>query len=226
MPKRKTLQEDKAPESDSDVSIVDVDFDFCDFRPQTDYIAIKRLLQQLFHTDASLFHLGAIADLVLSQDDVGSTVKTDGVDSDPLAFLAVINLHEHNNHPELGVLRDYLLSKLSANPDFQKTVSTLLESDDSGHHLGLVLGERVYNMPPQVMPPSYKMLQDEIQWAIEDNKPYRFSHLLILSRVFKLDDSEEESIPPSKKRKTAQTSSTRSAGVVHSFHPEDSCIQK
>ena len=76
-------------------SIVDVDFDFCDFKPQTDYIAIKRLLQQLFHTDASLFDLSAIADLILSQDDVGSTVKTDGVDSDPLAFLAVINLYEH-----------------------------------------------------------------------------------------------------------------------------------
>jgi protein BCP1 len=73
--------------------VVDVDFDFCDFKPETDYISIKRLLQQLFHTDATLFDLGAITDIILSQDDVGSTVKTDGVDSDPLAFLGVLNLY-------------------------------------------------------------------------------------------------------------------------------------
>lgn len=64
-----------------------------DFKSDTDYIATKRLLQQLFHTDASLFDLGSIADLILSQDDVGSTVKSDGADGDPLGFLAVINLH-------------------------------------------------------------------------------------------------------------------------------------
>lgn len=71
-------------------SIVNVDFDFCDFRAQTDYLSMKRLLQQLFHTDATLFDLGSIADAILAQDDVGSTVKTDGVESDPFAFIALL----------------------------------------------------------------------------------------------------------------------------------------
>jgi len=46
----------------------------------------------------------------------------------------------------------------------------VLEKGDSASagHLGLIIGERVYNMPPQVMPPSYRMLHDEIRWALED----------------------------------------------------------
>lgn len=35
-------------------------------------------------------------------------------------------------------------------------------------HVGLVLSERLVNMPAQIMPPAYKMLQEELQWARED----------------------------------------------------------
>jgi len=35
-------------------------------------------------------------------------------------------------------------------------------------HVGLVIGERAYNVPPQVMPPMYRMMQDEISWAVEE----------------------------------------------------------
>lgn len=76
-------------------SKVDIDFDFCDFKPDVDYTSSKRLLQQLFHVDAPLFDIGAIVELVLSEPDVGSAIKTDGTDSDPLAIISVINMHYH-----------------------------------------------------------------------------------------------------------------------------------
>jgi protein BCP1 len=34
-------------------------------------------------------------------------------------------------------------------------------------HAGLIISERLINMPPQIMPPMYKMLGDELQNAIE-----------------------------------------------------------
>jgi BCCIP len=34
--------------------------------------------------------------------------------------------------------------------------------------VGLVLSEKIVNMPPAVAGPNYKMLLEEIQWAIED----------------------------------------------------------
>jgi protein BCP1 len=43
-----------------------------------------------------------------------------------------------------------------------------LLKDTSNYHIGLLLSERLINMPVQIVPPMYKMLQEEIQWAIED----------------------------------------------------------
>ncbi|KAG8824975.1 Mss4p nuclear export [Serendipita sp. 401] len=227
MPKRKNLEDDEDSESGSDISTVIVDFDFCDFKPQIDYVAVKRLLQQLLHTDASFFDLGSIADLIISQADVGTTIKTDGADGDPLAFLAVVNVQENEKSPPFASLLTYLLSKISADVPFHRKLTDILTDSDSC--LGLVIGERVYNMPPQVMPPLYKMLKDEIEWAVEDGKPYHFSHLLILSRVWRSTAEEEGSTgmkPPPNKRQKGDKGRPKTAASVYSFHPEDDCIQK
>jgi hypothetical protein len=74
--------------------IVDVDFDFFDLDP-IDFHAVKRLLGQLFSADAELLNLTDIADLIINQASVGSTVKVDGKESDPYALLTVINTNVH-----------------------------------------------------------------------------------------------------------------------------------
>jgi protein BCP1 len=74
---------------------VDVQFDFFDPNPKVDYQALKRLLMQLFQSDAERLHLNDLTDLILSQPTVGTTIKTDGIDSDPFAVLTVLNMHVH-----------------------------------------------------------------------------------------------------------------------------------
>lgn len=39
--------------------------------------------------------LHELADLILSQPLLGTTVKTDGIESDPYAYLSVLNMHVH-----------------------------------------------------------------------------------------------------------------------------------
>lgn len=73
---------------------MDVDFEFFDPNP-IDYIALKRLITQLFRTDADLLHTHELAELIISQKLVGTTVKTDGLESDPYAYLTVLNLAVH-----------------------------------------------------------------------------------------------------------------------------------
>lgn len=80
----------------SDVSVIDVSFDFFDPNPTVDYHAIKHLLAQLFHHDTSLFSLHELTELILSQPTVGTTIKTDGLESDPYALLTVLNMHVHH----------------------------------------------------------------------------------------------------------------------------------
>jgi protein BCP1 len=104
------------------------------------------------------------------------------MESDPLAFLTVLNLHVHKvklslylgkfidrlveDHPSIRALVQYLFQKISPDAAFTSTLQSLLRNEIS--HVGLVIGERVYNMPPQVIPPMYRMLRDEISWAVEE----------------------------------------------------------
>jgi hypothetical protein len=58
-------------------------------------IALKRLLRQLLSSDAEEFDIHALAQLVLTQAvqmGIGSTVKVDGTESDPYAYLSVVDL--------------------------------------------------------------------------------------------------------------------------------------
>jgi hypothetical protein len=94
MSKRKDQHDRSNEDSDSEGSLINVDFDF--FDPQEiDFLALKRLLTQLFQADTELLYIHELAGLILSQPLVGTTVKTDGRESDPYAILTVLNMHVH-----------------------------------------------------------------------------------------------------------------------------------
>lgn len=99
-----------------------------------------------------------------------------------------------------------------------------LLSPDSSAQVGLILTERLINMPHQIVPPMYNMLLEEIEWALEEKEPYQFSHYLVISRTYsevasKLDAEDN---PPSKKKK-GQASG---AAETFYFHPEDEVLHK
>ena len=75
--------------------MVDVDFEWFDPQPDIDFHGIKTLLRQLFDADSQMFDLSALTDLILAQPLLGSTVKVDGNETDPYAFLTVLNIKEH-----------------------------------------------------------------------------------------------------------------------------------
>lgn len=75
--------------------MLDVDFEWFDPQPAVDFHGLKTLLRQLLDVDNQLFDLSELVDLILSQPKLGSTVKVEGNESDPFAFLTVLNLHQH-----------------------------------------------------------------------------------------------------------------------------------
>ncbi|GAA5936136.1 hypothetical protein JCM10213_004690 [Rhodosporidiobolus nylandii] len=209
-PKRKADSDEDEDSDDgegSDVEMLDVSFSFFDPQPQ-DYHSFKLLFSQLLQGDAADLDLGGVADLVLEQKLVGSTVKTDSGEGDekaregdPYAVLTVLNLNVHKTNPALASLISYLLSKLPSASPFHTELSSLLEnaadasSPAEPKHVGLVLSERLVNMPVQVVPPMYRMLEEEVGWAKEDKEPYDFHSLLFLSRVFRSTASQLEEDP-------------------------------
>jgi len=78
-------------------------------------------------------------------------------------------------------------------------------------------------MPPDIAPPMYKMLLEEVAWAVADKEAYSFTHYLVFSRTYKEVQSkldQEEQRPAKKKRSDGAPDTT------FYFHPEDEVLHK
>ncbi|KLJ07463.1 hypothetical protein EMPG_17057 [Blastomyces silverae] len=208
--------------SEDEMETVNVEFEWFDPQPAVDFHGLRNLLRQLLDNDAQLFDLSELTDLILSQPLLGSTVKVDGNEGDPFAFLTVLNLQQHKDVPVIKDLTSYLQRKSSSSPKLS-SLNNLL-SQPTPPAIGLILTERLINVPAEVVPPMYTMLLEEIAWALEENEPYNFTHYLILSRTYeevksKLD--EEDDRPQKKKKKGADEKNE-----TFYFHAEDELLQK
>lgn len=197
--------------------MVNVDFEWFNFDPEIDFHGVKGLLRQLFDVDSTLFDMSALTDIILENQTIGSTVKVDSKANDAYAFLTALNLREHKDKKPVSDLINYLSTKAtqSGSEDLAKTIPKVLAEG----HVGLVLGERLINMPAEISPPMYSMLIDEVEAAVEDKEPYDFTHYLVVSKTY----NEVQSIldGETQKRKKAKEESP-----LYHFHPEDEILQK
>ncbi|KAK5624944.1 hypothetical protein RRF57_000660 [Xylaria bambusicola] len=208
------MVEDSDSSDDEDFDMVNVDFEWFNFNEKVDFHGMKNLIRQLFDVDATLFDVSALVDLILSQSTIGSTVKTDGEESDPFAFVTALNIQEHRQKQPIAQLIEYLSEKAKAT----ESLALIPELLASGKHVGLVLSERVINMPSDVAPPLYSMLMEEIQDAVDDKEPYEFTHYLIVSKTY----HEIESTLAEERRKKKG----RQDATLFYFHEEDEVLQK
>lgn len=104
----------------------------------------------------------------------------------------------------------------SSNAQLSKIPSFI--NGNASSQVGLILAERLVNIPTEIVPPMYTMLIEEVEWAVKDKEPYEFSHYLILSRTYIEIDSvlDQEDHRPQKKSKKGKASKE-----VFYFHPED-----
>ncbi|KTW27497.1 protein-transporting protein BCP1 [Pneumocystis jirovecii RU7] len=221
MKKRKGKHEKEASESsENDDSssesvneeFLNVDFEFFNVR-HTDVSTLRNLLKQLIGPESESFDISGLLELILSQNLVGSVVKVDGIQSDPFAFLTVLNLNYHREKPCIKQILSYIMSMMSSNKDFCEALNGLLEKSDL--HTGLILSERIVNMPTQIVPSMYELLFEEIDWALEDKEPYNFGHYIILSRSYR--EQVKRGFLKKKQKKDMKT--------VY-FHPEDELFKK
>ncbi|KAI0161010.1 p21-C-terminal region-binding protein-domain-containing protein [Hypoxylon sp. FL1284] len=209
------MVEDSDSSDDDDFDMVNVDFEWFNFDPEIDFQGTKSLLRQLFDVDATLFDISGLADLILSQPTIGSTVKVDGKGMDAYAMLTVLNLHEHREKKPLADLTKYISDKAKST----ESLAAIPDLLSSGKHVGVVLSERLINMPSEISPPMYGMLIDEIEAAVEDKEPYEFSHYLIISKTYNEIESKLD-VEERKRKKGRQDAAT------FYFHPEDEVLQK
>ncbi|RKF80408.1 Protein BCP1 [Golovinomyces cichoracearum] len=215
-----SIREDVEIASDDEMNVVNVEFEWFNFKPDIDFHGVKNLLRQLFDVDFQLFELSCLTDLVLSQPTIGSTVKVEGEKTDAYAMMTILNLHEHREKKVIQDIIKYLLEKSNSSRDLAPLATHL---SDSTAQIGLVLSERLINVPAEIAPPLYTMLCDEIEAAVEDQEPYNFTHYMILTKTYQeiestLDESDEPKIKKNKREKTTCD--------TFYFHAEDEVFKK
>ncbi|KAH9615903.1 hypothetical protein KSS87_023247 [Heliosperma pusillum] len=162
--------EEEAPEVSSSEEesleeVVQADFAFFDPKPDN-FHGVKTLLPN--YLDDKQWDLSGFVDIIIAQTTVGSVVRIeDDEDEGLFAFLTVLNLWRYKDHKCITELKDYLLNVCPEEGPVGK-LKTLL--GDETEHVGLIVSQRVTNLPPQLLPPLYDALFDEITWATEDEK--------------------------------------------------------
>ncbi|OBA19087.1 hypothetical protein METBIDRAFT_47586 [Metschnikowia bicuspidata var. bicuspidata NRRL YB-4993] len=228
-------------ESDTEVGVteedmeevINVDFDYFDLNPEVDFHATKTFIRQLFGDDALKFDISGLADLILTKNAVGTTIKTDGQEGDPFALLSVIDATAHAAKPSVKAVADYIIEKTKANTEFNMVLKKLLSPAQTTKDLnkqlkvGLVISERMINMPVEVVPPMYKMLFEEMEKAEDAHEKYEFDYFLVVSKIYKLVHANIATGDDEKKSKKKKTSSADGhTEEFDYFHYEDVVLEQ
>ncbi|KAG9454385.1 hypothetical protein H6P81_007289 [Aristolochia fimbriata] len=176
-----------------DEGFVQVDFAFFDPKPK-DFNGVKILLQTFL--DNEEWDLTSFVDLVLGQTRVGTIVKVEEDEDDsPFSILSAINLGYHKEHKCIKELKEYIL-RVCHELDIKDNLKVLL--GEQAQNMGLLVSQRVVNLPLQLLPPLYDALFDEILWATEDEpteelrESYRFKYYILVSRIYKLQNKKSK----------------------------------
>ncbi|KAI5961457.1 BCP1 [Candida pseudojiufengensis] len=216
-------------QNDVDMDTVNVDFDFFDLNPEIDFHATKNFLRQLFGDDHNEFDISGLSDLILTKNSVGTSIKTEGKESDPFALLSVVNITNNLSQPSIKKVIDYVLKQTKNQLEFNLTLKKLLQpKDKKNSRVGLIISERLINMPIEVVPPMYRMLLEEMQKSEDANEKYEFDYFLIISKVYQLVDAiekdDEDDDKNKKKRKTPKDEPK--IKELDYFHLEDQILEK
>merc|ERR1712113_1362591 len=80
----------------------------------------------------------------------------------------------------MGQIIRYLTKRVTSDSKGQE-LAGLLSSPK--YDIGLIISERIINMPPQISVPLYQTLSNEVRKARAKNLPFNFTHYLLISKV-------------------------------------------
>ena len=205
-------------DNSDDEEIVNIDFDFFDANPNVDFHATKNLLRQLFgQQESNKLQLSQLADLILNSPT--TTIKTDGPESDPYCFLSFVDYRENKDSDYVK----YLIKTDGRLASFFKSI----DNSNGKKSCALVMSERLINMPPEVVPPLYRITLEDAKKSREDDREYDF--YVILGRKYEVNfdmDTEGDGGNGGSSEKGERSKKRVKNEGVDYFHEEDRFFEK
>ncbi|KAL4086642.1 hypothetical protein PRIC1_013704 [Phytophthora ramorum] len=193
---------------------VSVDFLFSDPR-EAHFHSVKQFLLA-YLPPSQPFDVSGLANAVVGQVTAGTMVCVEGED-DVYGFITAMNLKSFANETSVQQILQYVAKKCPS-ADQSKLQQIL-----SIKNVGLVLNERMVNLPYQLVPALHSALHEDIEWAIENEdteelrNSFKMDYFLILATC-----TEEKSGGASgaKKGKKTKTAYEQTAKFFHNFEDE------
>ncbi|XP_060184739.1 protein BCCIP homolog [Lycium barbarum] len=190
-------REDSSSSDDEEFDgTVQADFEFFDPKP-SDFHGVKVLLQT--YLDDKQWDLSGFVDVILGQPTVGTVVKIENDEDDGIySIVTALNLGRYKDLECMANLKEYLLKACHQKDVFSK-LSLFL--GNQAKDVGLLVSQRVVNLPPQLLPPLYDALFDEVSWATEDEpteelrKSFCFKSYLVISKIYKHKNADRQNGP-------------------------------
>ncbi|XP_022735217.1 protein BCCIP homolog isoform X2 [Durio zibethinus] len=196
---KKVDRQSESSEDEAFDGVVQADFAFFDPKPD-DFHGVKTLLQT--YLDNKQWDLSGFIDLILGQTTVGTVVKLEGdEDNGVFSVITALNLGRYKDKDKIGNLRALL--------------------GDKSLNVGLLVSQRVVNLPPELLPHLYDALFDEVSWATEDEpteelrNSFHFKFYILVSKIYEHKNANQK----------RSSSADKDEAIIY-IKPEDEIFRK
>ena len=163
-----------------------MEFLFSELRP-TYFHTIKTFLKPIFEYEN--VSMSELADLILTQLEVGSVIKTEleedtgNENVDLFALITILNMKFYKEKEVIKQMKNYLKEKIEkfATEENKIVAKNILETEK----IGFFINERAVNLPMPLTPPLLNMVKDDIDGynleTIGCNK-FEFDYVCMVSK--------------------------------------------
>ncbi|KAI3862792.1 hypothetical protein MKW98_008632 [Papaver atlanticum] len=188
--KGKGVLSESSSEEENDGEIVQLDFDFFSPKPE-DFHGVKVLLHT--YLDDHQWDLSGFVDLILGQTTVGTVVKIEDEEDENddclYSIVTALNLGRYKDTKPIKELKNFVLRACKE----KVTVGDLrMLLNEQAQDVGLLVIKHVNNFPPELLPPLYNILFNEVAQAAKHEPTYfKFKVYLLITRIYKLNNANQ-----------------------------------